>query len=394
MMKFQQGVPSLLILAATFAAGATSAPSTVTTVDCNSGQSLNLTLSKLSKNTPNTVSVSGTCTEYVQVVGFNNLTLKGLPGATLQLPATTTGNLLTSLLLIESSRSVTVDGFSIQADTVTTSAVGIGHGSSDILLRHLNITGGTGGIVVFENSQVSIAFVTAQNPGFAALEAYDSSDVHVEHSVFENSSAAPYVIGLFVGAAHVTMYATTITNMQVGIDAYAGAIIDVLFFNTYYNTGGSTDVAILNPAGTNDNGVEVQGGSSLNVTGANLIISGAGQSYGGTTGGVFITNGAILNASNGLLVIKGSLGQAVLVVNNAHATVTGATITGNAHGGLVAANLSSIDVSTTGTLSTIGGNLVDLFCDSDSTITGGSNIAGAPKRQCANLLSTETVALP
>ena len=143
-----QGILILLVLVASLAVAETSTPST--TVDCNNGQSLNSTLSKLNKQAPNTVTVSGTCTEYVQVIGFENLILQGSSGATLLQPSTGAGSLFNSLLYIESSRSVTVDGFSIQADTVTVPAVGIGHGSNDIRLRHLSVQGGTFGMAVFE----------------------------------------------------------------------------------------------------------------------------------------------------------------------------------------------------------------------------------------------------
>src|SRR5580765_8288107 len=94
-----------------YAVPATQQPSsTPMTVDCNKGQSLNQTLAKLNPQTPYTVSVNGTCTEFVQVIGFRNLVLKGLPGATLVQPSTGGGNLLNSTLFIESSQSVQVEG--------------------------------------------------------------------------------------------------------------------------------------------------------------------------------------------------------------------------------------------------------------------------------------------
>ena len=364
------------------------------TVNCNNGQSLNSTLSKLNKQTPTTVLVNGTCTEYVQVIGFENLTLKGLAGATLLQPSTGAGNLFNSLLYIESSRSVTVDRLSLQADTVTVPAVGIGHGSSDIRLRYLNVQGGTFGIAVFEHSQVSVAYVTAQNPGYATLGVYDSSDVHVERSLFDSSTGASWQVGMDVGASHVTVYGTTITNMQVGINGHAGAIVDVVAFDTYYAFGGPSDVVINSPAATNYNGVTIDTGGSLNVTGAKLVINKPGQTWGGTTGGVLISDGAAMTASSGYLVITGSNGQGVMALNNSHATMIGATVTGGSHGGLVAANLSSIDVSAGSTLSLVSGNSVDLFCDPGSTITGSVNLSGAPTSKCTNLLSAETVALP
>jgi hypothetical protein len=386
-----RGILILLLLAASIAVA--ESPTQSITVDCNKGQSLNSTLSKLNKQTPNTVSVNGTCTEYVQITGFENLTLQGLAGAMLLQPTTRMGNQL-GLLFIGSSRSVTLDGLSIQADTVTVSAIAIGHGSTDIRLRHLNIQGGTSGITIFEQSQVSIAYVTAQDPGFSALGVYDLSDVHVERSLFQDSTGALWHIGLFVGASHITMYGTTINNMQVGIQGYAGSIIDVVTFTTYYSTGGPTDVVIDNSAGTSYNGVTIDTGGSLNVVSAKLVIHKPGQTYGGTTGGVLISDGAAMTASNGNLVITGSNGQGVMALNNSHATLSGTRVTGGSHGGLVATNLSSIDVSAGTSLSVVGGNSVDLFCDPGSTITGSVNLSGVPSAQCTNLLSGETVALP
>ncbi len=384
------GILVPLVLAACVAVAET--PTPATTVDCNQGQSISAALAKLNRQTPNTVTVSGTCTEYIQVIGFESLTLQGLSGATLVEPSTGTNQL--GFLFIGSSRSVTVDGFSLQASTTGASAIAVGHGSTDIRLRHLNITGGSSGISIFEQSQVSIAYVTAQDPGFTTLGVYDLSDVHLERSLFQNTTGALWHVGLFVGASHITMYGTTINNMQVGIDAYAGSIIDVLTFTSYYQTSGSTDVVINNSAGTSYNGVTVDGSGSLNVSGAKLLINKPGQTWGGTTGGVLLTDDSSMTAANGFLTITSSNGQGVMVLDNSHATLNGAKVTGGSHGGLVATNLSSIDVSAGTTLTLVGGNSVDLFCDPNSMITGSANLSGVPTSQCTNLLSGETVTLP
>ena len=136
---------------------------------------------------------------------------------------------------------------------------------------------------VFENSEVSIAYVTAQDPGYATLGIYDLSDVHLEHSSFINTTGASWRVGVDVGSSHVTMYATTITNMQVGMNGHNGGIIDVHNYINYYNTGGSTDVTINNPAGTNYNGVAIQTGGSLNLDSAKLVLNQTGQLSGGTS---------------------------------------------------------------------------------------------------------------
>jgi len=384
----------LSCLAVSTALGQTAASSIPIAVDCNAGQSLNRTLAKLDKHTAFTVSVNGTCTESVQVTGFEGLTLKGTPGATLLQPTTSPGNLFNSLLLIESSRNVSVQGLSIQGDPASVPAVGIGHGSRDVRLRNLTIEGGGYGILIFENSQVSIAQVTSKDPGYSSLGAYDVSDVHVEHCQFVNSTGNLWHAGMDVGASHITMYATTIRNMQVGINAHGGSVIDIQFFNTYYPAAGSTDVVIENSKGTSFYGVSIGDGGSLNVSAARLVINKPGQPWGGDTGGVLVSDDASLNASNANLVISNSQSHGILVSNNSHATLAGGTVTGSQHGGLVVANLSSIAISSGTVLANIGGNSVDLFCDSKSLITGGANIAGAPTAQCANLLAGDSEPLP
>jgi hypothetical protein len=387
---------SLLFFALTLVAAAQQPTSTPITVDCSKGQSLNKTLANLNRQAAYTVSVNGTCTEFVQVIGFHNLVLKALPGATLVQPTTGGGDLFNSTLLIGSSQSVQVEGFAVQGNAGTLPNIGIGHGSSDIRLRSLNISGGSGGILIFENSQVSVAYVHVQDTGYASLGIYDSSDVHVEHCLFEYTTNGQnqWHVGISLGASHVTMYATTIRNMQQGISGGADSIVDLVVYNTYYVATGNTDVVIDNSGGFNFAGVALTGGS-LNIGSAKLVLNKSGQSWGGTTAGVSLDEGATMTANSGYLSITSSLGQGIVAMNNSHATLFGATISNGSHGGLVAINNSSIDLSINNTpLSTISGNAVDLFCDSDSKITGTVNIAGSPTAQCTNLLSSETVPLP
>ncbi|HKF01122.1 MAG TPA: right-handed parallel beta-helix repeat-containing protein [Candidatus Sulfotelmatobacter sp.] len=394
MRKLRVAVLQLLFVSATLALAQASPQSTPITVDCSKGQSLNQTLAKLNRQTFYTVSVNGTCTEFVQVVGFHNLLLKGLPGATLVQPGTGGGNTFNATLYVESSQSVQIEGFTVQGNTGTLPDIGIGHGSTDIRLRSLNISGGGGGILVFENSQVSVAYVHVQDTGYSTLAIYDGSDVHVEHCLFENTTSDGWHQGISLGASHVTMYATTIRNMQQAIGGGANSIVDLVVYNTYYVATGNTDVVIDSSAGLTFAGVTMVGGS-LNIYSAKLVINKSGQSWGGTTAGVNLDEGATMLANSGLLSIAGSLGQGIVAMNNSHATLFGATITHGTHAGLVAINNSSIDLSINNSpLSTISGNAVDLFCDSDSKITGTANIAGSPTAQCTNLLSSETVALP
>src|SRR6516225_2647929 len=129
------------------------------TVDCDAGQSLNGTLAKIQKFTPATVNFKGTCTEYVLVEGFNNLTLKGLPGATLQQPATNPATNSGFVLSVKASRSVTLSGFAVRSLPSAFSGIGIGKGSTDVVVQNVS-TDGSSGIVAYEASQIWLVNVT------------------------------------------------------------------------------------------------------------------------------------------------------------------------------------------------------------------------------------------
>jgi hypothetical protein len=120
----------VLALCAYAATAVVAYPSPTIPVNCTLGQSLNATLSKLPKQVPITALGKGTCTEYVTINGFTDLTLVGLPGATLQQPSTTPGGgVPIYVVLIEASRSITIDGFAIHSNPSALGAIAIGRNS-------------------------------------------------------------------------------------------------------------------------------------------------------------------------------------------------------------------------------------------------------------------------
>jgi hypothetical protein len=382
----------LIICAATFAMAVP------VVVNCDAHQSLNRTLAVMPKQIPLTVVVKGTCSEYITVSGFDGLTLKGYTGAKLVQPATdpSTG-LSTFVLSIEDSRGVTIDGFMIHASS-SAIPVGIGHGSTDVRLRNLIAKGGSwAGIVIYEASQASMAQVSTHDSGYAGVLAVDLSDVHIEDSLFEPGAAVGWHAGLAVsGSGHVTMHNTTIRNMQVGIEIGGGGNVDIWDSNTYYPSGGPIDVVIENREGSNFYGVSISDGGSLNLKStadAKLRIINPGQPWGGDTGGVRVASGSTLNGGPNL-EIAGSYGHGVYVTGNSHSSLSGSQITGSGHGGVLAMNLSTISVASSGTMTEIGGNFVDVFCDSKSVITGRTGILNAATLQCPNLLEFDSEPTP
>ena len=373
----------LLLASAAFAQGGQSI-----TVNCNNGESLNSTLAKLNKQAPHTVIVQGTCTEFVAVNGFEGLTLRGQAGATIQQPATNPQN-NSYVLSITGSRGINIFGLSVSSLPSIFSGIGIGKGSSQVQLQNVNVTG-SWGIVIYEESQVWLvqANVTISS-GFAAVSVFDKSDVHIAGGLLQRPSDGNFYAGLLVGSGHVTMQGMTIRDMQNSIDINGNGTVDLVDVDTTQ----PVDVVIDNPSGTNTNGAFVTDGSMLNLGSARLLIRNAGQPGGGTTGAVFITNNSTLEAGANLIV-SNSQGQGVIVTNNSHATLAGSSITGGLHGGLVAANLSTIDIQQGSALTLVGGNRPDLFCDSSSYITGTSNLAGVPTANCVNQLLFGYSSLP
>jgi len=164
--------------------------------------------------------------------------------------------------------------------------------------------------------------------------------------------------------------------MQVGIDALDGSEVDVNDFITYYPSAGVSDVVIENPKGLNYNGVVVERGSVLDLSTAKLRILNAGQAWGGSSGGIAVTGHSTMYAGANLIT-SGSHGQGIYVNGDSQATPDGSSITGNNHGGLVAVNLSTISTVKWDLPVTVSGNATDVFCDSQSVITGGSKIINA-----------------
>jgi len=360
------------------------------TVNCDERQSLSFTLATLTKLQPATVTVKGTCTEYVLVDGFNDLTLTGAPGATLQQPSTPPPPGLSFVLSIKASRSVSVINLAFHSLPSALSSIGIGGGSNQVRLQDVT-TDGSWGIFVYEASQVRLVRVTVNiTSGFAAISAVDNSDVHIIDGLLQRPTNSNFFnAGIFAASGHVTMQGMTIRDMQQGINIDTGGDVDLVNFEP---TAAGIDVIVDNPSGTNFNGVLVGDSSSLNLGSAKLRINNAGQPYGGDSGAVFLSSGSTLNA-NGNLVVTNSQGQGVIVSNNSHARLAGSSITGGAHGGLVVMNLSTAGVDF-GNPTTISGNGTDLFCDSKSRITGGANIANANTVSCNSLLQGTYENLP
>jgi hypothetical protein len=243
-----------------------SAQAAAVLVDCTKkGTTLTAALAKLTKSAANTVTISGTCTEDVSVVGYTGLTLIGNPGAA-----------ITGTLTPSAGTTLTVDGGS----TITVQSLTINNGPSE---------GATGAmctgrsLCVFDNVVIQGSGAPSQTG--LSLQNQSSADV-LGATLIKNNDTG---LGVF-GASTV--------NMRPDTFGVAGPVI----------------------AGNSSFGAIVQDGSFLRTDDVRIT---------GNFVGVFVQRGAVIkildengfgsvdnNASDGIMVLASSAQVGVAVTNN------------------------------------------------------------------------------
>lgn len=365
------------------------------TVDCDRGQSLNRVLKRLDRRQSATINVKGTCREYVEIIGLDNLTLQGSPGATLHRPDAQPvppafGEV--GVVTIIGSSGITLKDLQISAPntgdgTLQPIGIAIGHGSSDIRLQNLVVEEGSSGVVVFSASQVYAQALTVHNAGWAALAVYDGSSAHLEANSLLESTTPGFRSGIHITNSVVNLSAgTVIRNMQYGIWADMDATVSI---HNIRNIPGA-EIVIENDPGTNNvRGMWINGGSSATLA-AKLRIVNPGE-------GVRIEGNSTLSAGRHL-EITGSQGNALYVGNDSYATLlrswstgAGLKIADSGRNGIVAVNNSTVELGTPLELS--GNAVTDIFCDSRSLVTFGVFAQNAVV-QCPNFVIGETEAIP
>ena len=363
-------------------------------VDCSKGDSINSALAKLSKTGPNVLTIAGSCAEDIVIDGFDDLKLIADPGAALN-PASANSK---SVLLVNSSRRVVVDGFAINipapAPGSANTWVAEFNGSFGCAMKNLSVTGG-GGIRLQRTSYVSISDSTLHDVG----------------------------IGIIVGnACNSDIRGVTIDNTltpaprgQIGIAIFEGSTafaegVTISGFNQGVLTGGT--FAVLGPGffdttravviQGNRTGIAVNNGGLASLSGP-ITITGNGTLNNDLSGGVVVNNGslAVLGAlpQTGVTQIDNNITQGVLIMNSGTGQITGpVSISQNGYNGVVAVNGGIVGFSGIGnpfTFPTVTQNTArDIFCDSRSLVTGSNNVVGAAHRECANQIPGAAPPIP
>jgi hypothetical protein len=366
-------------------------------VNCDRGQSLNRALQLLPRDSAPTLTVIGTCTEYVSVSGFDGLSLVSKRGAVIRQPSFTP-SLLTGVLTIAASRGVTIDGLTIltTGGDPAPPAVWVHDGATQVHLRRTSIVGLGPGILVSDMSEVSMVGLTVRTQGWGAVGIWHSK-ASMEDSLLENPTDG-YQNGIHVGQnAVLQIHGTTIRHMWEGITARDGGTVSVQDSYEEVPLGGPSEVVIDGPPPIQLWGLGVRNGGKVTL-GAKLRILNPGSWWGGETGGVELDGTSSLTGGQ-YLEIRDSLGQGVFVRNSSHASLGGAQIAGTAHNAVAAVNQSTVDLgdpNATPTVPTaiVGSGVNDLYCDGTSLITGAANAPGAARIDCSSLLTVPYPPLP
>ena len=85
------------------------------------------------------------------------------------------------MLAVKASRSVTLSGFSVHSLPSVFAGIGIGGGSTDVIVQTVS-TDGSSGVVVQEASQIYLVDVNVNISAsccYDAIWVFDKSDVHI-----------------------------------------------------------------------------------------------------------------------------------------------------------------------------------------------------------------------
>jgi hypothetical protein len=347
----------------------TDAEAATRNVNCDQGQTIRAALAKLDRHGPNTVNVRGTCTEWVEVRNFEQLTLQGRPGAVIAAPSATPPAPLTGFLQVVNSRDVVVADLSVRASDCQ-SACGI-HllflGCSECRVERTTVEGLT---IVSGLSTLHFLNDVLQSSGaFAAFASYDNS-----HSKLVGCTVEPGAGGggwwgaqLDSGSA-VAFGGTTIRGHANGIGVMKGSILTIAA--NLPDIGADPTVVVESNW---YRGIDVSAGSTADIIG-NLRLQ-----------------------SNG----DGGFGRVGIMVREAsHATVYGGSrILDTGGNGLVALSNSTVTLlpalGGSGTpVEVRGSQAQDVFCEASAVVNGSSYLTGATKLTCATMNPFEEVVLP
>ena len=268
-----------LVIMVMMVVGETTAHAVTLQVNCGGsrgltsiGSALNL-LKRVVNRGPNTINVSGTCSENVALYDLSHLTITSTTGASVTDP---TGG-AKPVFDIQRSQDVSVSGLSIWAPLLSSSGITAGNGdaavsctlASSCFLSNNSITSGTGdGVFVARSSSADISGGIISDNAGRGIAANLGSRAGVTGVTMNNN-------GNLTSSAQIRLYnhsslqlrSSTITN-------------NTAYYGIRLTDNSSADIQDDVISGNQSGGVSIEGGSEVS-----FYPSGSGTSITGNTGG-------------------------------------------------------------------------------------------------------------
>jgi hypothetical protein len=285
------------------------ARATDVTVGCAGGiggqfSTINDALNSLDQFGPHTIMLSGTCTENLFIHDRNGMTIFAASGQT----ATVANASNPPNLVIQFFRA------------------------RRMLLIGLTVQGGSGGILVNEDSDVQIQNCTVQGNSGDGFGVQEGASADIENSIFQNNTGN----GVSAGAnATLTLATSPQQRIQIRNNRFAGINVDGSFLQINFGTVTS----------------ENNGGAGMVATGGRLLIFGdnptsSGNLFQNNHDGVDIFNGATA-LFFGQNIVRNN-GQVGLQVDGSTADFLGGSLPNGTPDGIDIAGHSLLGVNVTG----------------------------------------------
>jgi hypothetical protein len=374
------------------------------TFDYNS-VTLALTALHAISNRNHTITISGSCSERIDVTDFENVSLIGTPGAMI---TASPMPWWAPAVQVAFSKNIKITDLVVQGVTnpnnPTPPVIKITDSSVDIL--RCTIKGGVnptatnygyvGGVVADSNSRVNITGSEIRDNQGAGISTSGNSSVQVNGSNVRKTVIQSNVHGVTVsGASSVNVLSQNPVNQCCGVEVLDNVVngISALDGNVTLEGGGQIKIA-NNAMGLSTSGF---------VWGSNLLIEnnwevGVNSFLGGTiwlrnatidcngspTSPSPFTAGVKVDVNSKAMFVNVTISNSpvtgLLVRDNASVILTGSTITGNGADGIRIETLSGIRFQIMPTTVT-GNSGSDLVCDSD-TYVAGSSFANVGNDKC------------
>ncbi len=359
------------------------------TVDCDLGESLQAAVDSLDFAGPNSITLTGTCTENVQIEGRRNLLIAAPDGQTATLQAA--DSTLATLRLIAAQNIL------LRRLVIRGGRWGILAGrASETLLSECTLENNVEGMFIIDNSLAGLVDGTAvRNNGTGLSAATNASFIIREGVIIENNTGL--AVQLFSAAAAI-VNGNTIRNNGAGVNALHRSSVEFSGENTVQNNGAfglqvaqnsvanfSTIPAFMGSPGVTTIeghtvvGLNVVNGGTVTFAGPHKVRNN-GTATQALRSGIRVGRNSFLTTGGGT-EITNNVGPGVRAELDAVLTFVATTITGNTEEGVRVIRLSSADFISGNAITGNGG--ASISCDTTSLVVG--DVSGIENVQCTRI---------